>query len=762
VSRKTALSGPALLLFLVSWHFVQPPAGQAQAAAPQLPPAATGNVDYDKDIKPLLSQNCYSCHGPNAQQSGLRLDLRQNALRGGDYGPVILPGKSAESKLIRRLVDGDGGMQMPPSGPLSTEDIGILRAWIDQGAEFRTDIADEVPPKPIDPKLAAAIAAVRAERRAVVEKLVAATPGLIKATDPEGATLLHHAAGFGRLDTMSWLLDAGADVNAKSPRGATALHWAIHDEAKVRLLLTRGALVNAKQFDGKTPLLLAASLGNGHATLRLLLEFGADPSTATMNGQTPLMAAAIRADVEAMGLLLAKNGDVNAKNAAGETALMLAATDGNPKAVALLLDRGADARVRTKRNETALGNASTSGNEQTVRLLLDRGAEVDVQNIRGFSPLMLAASSETSPAGVVKLLLAKGANTGYTGDYNETARDLASKRGDTEVARLLGGAVTANPATPAVVPAVNNGRGIAEAVEKSFGPMEQQSHNFIRISGCNSCHSQDLVSAAAGFARSKGLRAPREIAQLPASMRPPAERIMAMDVINVGGLGWELFDFGMNGAPKNAYTDASVRYIKAMQTAAGNWSANENRRPPINAGDFQFSALAIYALKHYTPVAEQKTTDEAIARAVRWLERTPAESTQDRAFQAMGLAWANAPSSARKAAGALLAMQRSDGGWSQLPTVESDAYATGQALYALNVAGAVPATDPQFRKGIDYLLRTQATDGTWHVKSRAIWLQPYFESGFPYGRDQFISVAGSAWASIALSTAVTPTMTTRR
>ena len=760
--RKTLLSGPVLLLLLAAWHFVQPPAGQAQAAAPQLPPAKAATVDYEKDVKPLLSQNCYSCHGANAQQSGLRLDLRQNALRGGDYGPVILPGKSADSKLIRRLVDGDGGLQMPPSGPLSTEDIGILRAWIDQGAEFRTDIADEVQTKPIDPKLAAAITAVRSERRTVVEKLVAVTPAIVKATDPDGATLLHHAAGFGRLDTMTWLVDAGADVNAKTLRGATALHWAIHDDAKVRLLLTRGAVVNTKQVDGRTPLFLAASLGNGNTTLRLLLEHGADPSIATMNGQTPMMAAAIRGDVDAIGLLIAKNGDVNAKNAAGETALMLAATCGNPKAVALLLDRGADARVRTKRNETALGNAGTSGNEHTVALLLDRGAEVNVQNIRGFSPLMLAAGSDTRPAAVVKLLLAKGANPLYTGDYDETARDLASKRGDTEVARLLGGAVAATRVTPAVVHPLNDGRAIENAVEKSFGLLEKQSHNFIRIAGCNSCHSQELVSAAAAIARSKGLRVPREIAQLPASMGPQAERIMGLDAISVGTLGWELFDFGMNGAPKNAYTDASVRYIKAMQTAAGNWSANETRRPPMNVGDFQFGALAIYALKHYTPIADQKTTDEAIARAVKWLERTPAESTQDRAFQAMGLAWANAGSTARKAAGALLAMQRSDGGWSQLPTMESDAYATGQALYALNVAGGVAANDPQFRKGIDYLLRTQAADGTWHVKSRSIWLQPYFESGFPYGQDQFISVAGSAWASMALSTAVAPTTTTRR
>src|SRR5919205_23166 len=86
------------------------------AAQTQLPPAATTKIDYDKDVRPLLAQNCYSCHGDTAQQSGLRLDLRQNALRGGDYGPVIVPGKSLESRLIRRLIDGDGAMQMPPTG----------------------------------------------------------------------------------------------------------------------------------------------------------------------------------------------------------------------------------------------------------------------------------------------------------------------------------------------------------------------------------------------------------------------------------------------------------------------------------------------------------------------------------------------------------------------------------------------------------------------------------------------------------------------
>lgn len=725
----------------------------------QLPPAATVAVDYEKDVKPILAQNCYGCHGPDIQQSGLRLDLRQNALRGGDYGPVITPGKSSESKLIRRLVDGDGGMQMPPAGPLTSEEVGILRAWIDQGPEFRTAVDEAAAPQPVDPKLAALITVVRSGSQSALEKIVAADPALVKSHDAGGSTPLHHAAGFGTLDAITKLLDAGADVNAKNRRGSTPLHWAVYDESKVRLLLSRGASINAKQVEGRTPVFLAASFANSHTVLRVLLERGADANVATANGQTPLMAAARRGDIEALRLLLDAKANVNAIDGAGETALMLAASDDDPRAVSLLLDRGADPRVRTKRNETALGNAATAGNEHTVRLLLERGAEINVRNIRGYSPLMLAASSDAMPAGVVKLLLAKGADTSFTGDYDETARDLASKRGDTEVARLLGG--SRYRSTVALAPRGTTARpSSAQAVEKAFVLLEQQSHKFIRTAGCHSCHAQALPSAVAGFARSRGLRVP-EIPQLPESMLPSPERLMDFSLVGIGAEAWELFDAGMNGLPSTPYSDAVVRVIKATQSPAGNWSANESRRPPMNAGEYTAAALAIYAIDRYSPPGERASSDEAIARAAAWLERAKPTTTQDRAFHALALAWAGRSESAKTAARALRKMQRSDGGWSQLPGLDSDAYATGQALFALYAAGQMAVTDPVYQRGVDYLLRTQATDGTWHVKSRAIWLQPYFESGFPYGQDQFISAAGTAWASMALAATVQPTTSTR-
>ncbi len=725
-------------------------------AETKLPPAAKRKVDFEKDVQPILAMKCHSCHGSEAQQAGLRLDKRQNALRGGDYGPVIIPGKSAESKLIRRLVNGDGGLQMPPTGALPDEEIGILRAWIDQGADFRIQVEAEAPAQPVDPKLAALIAAVRSGDTEAVGKSIAATPELVKARDRAGATPLHHAAGFGAVATMRLLLARGADANAGNNRKSTPLFWSLHDEAKVSLLLEHSAHINARTIDGRTPVYQAASMANAVPVLRLLLDKGADPNAKTLNGMTPLIAAS-RSNIEAVRLLLDRKAEVNATNAAGGTALMAAAQTGDPHTVRMLLEKGANPNAMTKRNETALANAATAGNETTVKLLLDRGAEFNVQDVRGYSPLLYAAGSDALPAGVVRMLLAKGADLTAKGD-DETAPMLAAKRGNTEVARVLG-VPEEERMRLGVAPAPSvsgTGKPIPVAVGSALALLEKQSHNFIRIGGCNSCHAQDLPSAAAAIARDRGLPAPKEIPQLPQSMHAlnPA-RIMDLAVIGVGSVGWEMFDAGNNGVPRNEYTDATVRFIKSMQTAAGNWTAVESHRPPMSSGVYQTTAMAVYSLKTYGPPAEKNDTGRALARAAAWLEAAKPASTQDSAFHLMALAWTNAkPASIAAAAKALAATQRPDGGWSQLPSMGSDAYATGQSLYALNAAGRMPAAHPVYAKGVKYLLSTQAIDGSWHVKSRSIWLQPYFESGFPYGHDQWISAAGTSWAAMALSLTV--------
>src|SRR4051812_12749089 len=103
-----------------------------------LPPSATGPVDYARDIRPIFQRACLKCHGPEKQKGGLRLDLKSAALEGGDnFAPSIVPGESADSPLIRFVSGIDPDLKMPPQGePLSPEQVGLLRAWIDRGAEW--------------------------------------------------------------------------------------------------------------------------------------------------------------------------------------------------------------------------------------------------------------------------------------------------------------------------------------------------------------------------------------------------------------------------------------------------------------------------------------------------------------------------------------------------------------------------------------------------------------------------------------------------
>ena len=125
-------------------------------------------------------------------------------------------------------------------------------------------------------------------------------------------------------------------------------------------------------------------------------------------------------------------------------------------------------------------------------------------------------------------------------------------------------------------------------------------------------------------------------------------------------------------------------------------------------------------------------------------------------MQLLGLAWAKAPADdIRLSAVALLREQRPDGGWAQTGTLETDAYATGQALVALREAGQAVSSD-EYRRGVDYLLRTQFPDGSWLVRSRAFPVQPLRDSGFPHGRHQWISAAGTSWASMAIALALPP------
>jgi hypothetical protein len=215
-------------------------------------------------------------------------------------------------------------------------------------------------------------------------------------------------------------------------------------------------------------------------------------------------------------------------------------------------------------------------------------------------------------------------------------------------------------------------------------------------------------------------------------------------------MSYVLFGLAASHFPGNDGTDAGVRYLKIRQAEDGRWIIRAHR-PPLEASSIGLTAVTIRVLRAFAPPAKKAEYAESVGRAARWLERATPRNTDETSFRILGLLWAGtSPSSVTRDAGVLAKSQREDGGWSQLPTLESDAWATGQALVTLEAAG-LQTTDPVYQKGAAFLVRTQLADGSWHVKTRSEAIQAYFESGFPHGQDQWISTAGTSWAVTALA-----------
>ncbi len=194
-------------------------------------------------------------------------------------------------------------------------------------------------------------------------------------------------------------------------------------------------------------------------------------------------------------------------------------------------------------------------------------------------------------------------------------------------------------------------------------------------------------------------------------------------------------------------------YLLRRDANRDHWHTSSNR-PPSEASDFTTSYVSLRALKSFGPPEQETQIRTRLDRTRDWLRSTAAHDTEDRVFRLLGLHLTGSDSpTLASAVTDLKDHQNADGGWSQIPGRPSDAYATGSALVALHLAGSLPTHDPSYLRGLAFLLSDQLPDGTWHVRSRSKPFQPYFESGFPHGPDQFLSIAASSWATAALALA---------
>ncbi len=589
-------------------------------------------------------------------------------------------------------------------------------------------------------------------------------------------TPLHYAALYGNAESVRILLEHGADPNVRNKSEATPLIYGAYDFDKARLLVEKGADINAHSTSGMTPLLIAVSVHGNTETVRYLLEKGADAKAVDARGSDALEDAAFKGDAEMIRLLLAKGADPRRADQGGFTALLDALNSADPARVRMLIDAGSDVNAantfsgKVKNGPIDLVHltpvflAAPDAQPPVVKALLTAGAHVNEPDQRKLTPLMVAVATDQPKLATIHWLIDAHADVNAKDRNGESVLDWALKFRNPEVLAILkeAGAQPAKPFTAPLRPADFAAGSPQDAIARSSALLVKSEQTFfVEGGGCIGCHHQPMGARAYAALRAANSHPDEHLRRAflvgMIAVRPGELSGLPLQTASGGdfdGLLAEIRALSDLGEPPSPTTDAIVHYLAARQSPSGVWELPGGPRPPLESSNISRTATAILALKTYGWPARREEFNQRIARGRAWLLAAHPATRFEEADRIMGLKAAGVPDrDLNESARALIAEQRPDGGWSQTPYLESDAFGTGSVLSTLYQNGFLKPSDAEYARGVKYLLNTQFPDGSWYVRGRAPKLQPYFQSAFPFGHDQWISAAATALAVMALAPA---------